>query len=99
MYQSTVIIAGGSLAGGGPGDIWGYHTEIEQWLQWTKLLPKQIGGSSFIKNEVIYTLNEDQNNSEFIFIHGFDLVERKSQVLQHKIAVSFYFDYFIRNQI
>ena len=85
IYQSTVLIAGGTS---GEGDIWGYHTEINQWLQWTKALPRQIGGASFIKNEVLYTFSEDENNSNSIFLHGFDLVDRKSQTFRHKIPVS-----------
>ena len=85
LYQSTVLIAGGTPE---LGDVWGYHTEIGQWLLWTKTLPRQIGGTAFIKNEVLYTFNEHSGSSNFIFIHGFDLVERKSQSFGHQVPVS-----------
>ena len=86
LYQQTILICGGSP---NCGDLWGYHTELDQWLQWSKTLPKMIGGKSFIKNEVLYSFTECQNGSS-LFVHGFDLVERQTKTFYNKIEVSFF---------
>ena len=84
LYQQTLLVVGGAPS---CGDIWGYHTELDQWLPWSKVLPKEIGGKSFIKNEVLYTFAECSNGSS-LFVHGFDLVERQAKSFYNKIEVS-----------
>ena len=85
-YQRHILVVGG-ITNEDKSDVWGYHLDLNQWLAWVRSIPRQINGFGFVKNDVFYCVGEARK-SNYIMIHGYDLVERKIHCFYHKLPVS-----------